>query len=136
MAATIDTERYCWAFETWTSFPRPHKRRGEEAVVRQVCARLRVHFPGIHPIETLCGAFWWMTGLAPSGPPDIEQVVAEGFDAVAVEKSCLLARLIYCGEPLRTRRCPLHQGRWSGIGLDPCPHGCNHGMQYTGWIAG
>lgn len=45
-----------------------------------------------------------------------------------ISKSSLLARLLYDGEELRTRECPEHKGRWSGIG--PCRHGC--GM--TGWI--
>ena len=45
-----------------------------------------------------------------------------------IKKSNLLARLLYAKEPLRTRRCPVHNGRWSGIG--DCEHGCDE----TGWI--
>ena len=50
-----------------------------------------------------------------------------------IGKSALLDRLLYCGEPLRTRACPEHKGRWSGIAFDEandCPHGC----QLTGWL--
>jgi hypothetical protein len=32
----------------------------------------------------------------------------------AMSKSNLLYRLIYLGEPLRTEKCPTHDGRWSG----------------------
>ena len=51
---------------------------------------------------------------------------------IAVQKSNLLARTIYGGEPVRTTPCPVHAGTWSGLEpLDaPCPHGCG----YTGWL--
>jgi hypothetical protein len=45
-----------------------------------------------------------------------------------ISKSSLLARILYGGERLRTRPCPEHQGKWSGIGS--CPYGCGD----TGWI--
>jgi hypothetical protein len=45
-----------------------------------------------------------------------------------ISKSNLLARLLYGGEKLRTKRCPIHDGVWSGIGE------CEHGCQLTGWI--
>lgn len=49
-----------------------------------------------------------------------------------ISKSNLLARLLYVGEKLRQRICPMHKGTWSGIefGDNVCPHGC----QLTGWI--
>jgi hypothetical protein len=40
--------------------------------------------------------------------------------AADAPKSCRLYRLIY-GEPLRTRRCHFHMGRWSGCSTEPCP---------------
>lgn len=51
---------------------------------------------------------------------------------LSIRKSNLLYRLIYCGEKLRTQKCPQHKGRWSGIefGDNVCPHGC----ELTGWI--
>jgi hypothetical protein len=52
--------------------------------------------------------------------------------ALSIEKSCLLDRLIYGGEPLRTERCPKHKGRWSGCVPDPCPI-CSYGSNVTGW---
>lgn len=45
-----------------------------------------------------------------------------------IEKSSLLDRMLYGGEGLRTRKCPEHDGKWSGI--DVCEHGCGS----TGWI--
>lgn len=52
------------------------------------------------------------------------------FMNLAIMKSCLLYRMIYFGEKLRTRQCSIHQGRWSGIHESPCPEGCD----YTGWL--
>jgi hypothetical protein len=51
---------------------------------------------------------------------------------MAIEKSNLLARLLYSGEKLRIKMCPEHKGVWSGIEWHDtkCPHGC----QLTGWI--
>lgn len=49
---------------------------------------------------------------------------------LAIDKSSLLDRLIYWGEPLRTRKCPKHQGHWSGL---PHPaNNCECGL--TGWL--
>lgn len=45
-----------------------------------------------------------------------------------ISKSNLLARILYGGEKLRTRPCPEHKGRWSGIMT--CPYGCGE----TGWL--
>lgn len=52
---------------------------------------------------------------------------------LAIDKSNLLARILYSGEKMRTQMCPEHKGRWSGIEWGPdnaCPHRC----QLTGWI--
>jgi hypothetical protein len=57
------------------------------------------------------------------------------FIELSIRKSCLLDRLIYGGDVLRTIPCPVHQGKWSGISTTPCPHcavgpcACN-----TGWL--
>lgn len=47
---------------------------------------------------------------------------------IDIAKSNLLARLIYGNEKLRTRECPIHKGKWSGI--MECPEGCD----MTGWL--
>ena len=57
------------------------------------------------------------------------------FIRLAIAKSCLLDRLIYGGETLRQKMCPIHQGHWSGCnitGKDPCE--CAHDSCITGWI--
>ena len=41
-----------------------------------------------------------------------------------IVKSCLLARLIYGGEELRTEPCPEHKGHWSGCVWEDLPCGC------------
>lgn len=54
----------------------------------------------------------------------------------AIVKSNLLDRLIYGQEKLRTRKCPLHKGKWSGISFDKkCPGLCDStNGNLTGWI--
>jgi hypothetical protein len=55
------------------------------------------------------------------------------FIDLAIRKSCLLDRLIYGGETLRTEVCPVHKGHWSGCSPAPCPI-CRHGVCITGWV--
>jgi hypothetical protein len=51
-----------------------------------------------------------------------------------IVKSNALWRLLYAGEELRKTPCPLHKGRWSGVGEDPgC--GCWSYGNITGWLA-
>jgi hypothetical protein len=58
------------------------------------------------------------------------------FMRLAITKSCLLDRLIYGGETLRTKLCPEHRGRWGGISSPACA--CDHGAsefgEHTGWL--
>ena len=61
---------------------------------------------------------------------------AEGTVRLAIEKSCLLNRLIYMGQKLRSEKCPIHKGRWSGYGHchnDPPCH-IAPGYDITGWL--
>jgi hypothetical protein len=54
-----------------------------------------------------------------------------------IRKSNLLSRLIYAGEPVRTKPCPVHKGRWSGCTLPEdtkCDGACMHGSNVTGWL--
>lgn len=51
---------------------------------------------------------------------------------LAIMKSCLLDRLIYGGEKLRTQKCPKHLGKWSGCSFASCE--CSHDSCLTGWI--
>lgn len=54
-----------------------------------------------------------------------------------ITRSNLLARLLYDGEPLRERPCPVHKGKWSGCtwptkSEDCCS--CMSGCNVTGWL--
>lgn len=51
----------------------------------------------------------------------------------AIRKSNLLFRLIYAGEELRTEKCPIHQGHWSGCKENACEL-CSCGYDVTGWL--
>lgn len=66
---------------------------------------------------------------------DDNHVTRSDFSTVrlAIEKSCLLDRLIYGGEKLRTEKCPIHKGTWSGCHWDPCEF-CHFGCNVTGWL--
>lgn len=57
---------------------------------------------------------------------------AVGHVFLQISKSNMLARVLYAGEKVRTKMCPEHKGKWSGIEWrdNQCPHGC----QLTGWI--
>lgn len=50
---------------------------------------------------------------------------------IDIRKSNLLYRLLYLREPLRTRRCPIHDGHWDGQAM---LRGCEHGCDGTGWL--
>lgn len=58
-----------------------------------------------------------------------------------IEKSNLLARMIYSGDGIRQKPCPVHKGVWSGCkwGNPECatedyPFGCHWGSNVTGWL--
>jgi len=51
-----------------------------------------------------------------------------------IQKSCLLDRLFFQTEGLRTVPCPEHKGRWSGCVWDDLPCGCQNGANVTGWL--
>lgn len=129
----IDVDDYVTAFRTWIAVAHDHARHRERdaeriarqrAIVDDACRWLSSQYDGRVPIETLCGA--------------LESWAEMRIDDVAllplVHKSCLLSRLIYAGEQLRTRKCPVHHGRWSGYLLEPCPARCNFGLNVTGWL--
>ena len=72
--------------------------------------------------EEFCKAFYtWAEACQTELPTDDEDTkqwrkdFADhwSFIALAVHKSCLLNRLIYGREPLRTEMCLVHKGKWS-----------------------
>jgi len=63
-----------------------------------------------------------------------ESAVALQRSELAIRKSNLLWRLIYCGEKLRIEKCPIHKGKWSGYGDCQNTPPCNYGWDMTGWL--
>ncbi len=116
---TIDLERYIAAFETWAHVADQGTRMMQN--IAKVGAYLRTRYRGEVDIETLCkdGGDWLRAQLL--AIPD-------------VGKSCLMGRMIYGGEDLRIRPCPIHGGSWSGCSPHSCPAGCNYGINLTGWL--
>ena len=108
-----------------------------EEEAKAMLAKLVEHYQQpVMPLKAYCGAMEaWRRAVAEASldDPDLKRL-AQTLDSafLAIRKSALLDRLIYGGEQVRTRKCPEHKGRWSGLEHPdrPCPHGC----QLTGWI--
>lgn len=130
MIESISVEKYCQAFEIWAEKALEAEiiSEDQQQTVIAGCKHLRDMFEGLQGlIETneLCKSLedWYK-----------KQSKGRGL-SLAVSKSCLLDRLIYGGEELRTKKCPEHDGHWSGCSfLAECPHGCSFGANLTGWI--
>ena len=126
----IKVKKYCASFALWAKVTceagiiTPE----EVTIVLNGCDFLLEKFPlseEEEEIQTLCDELekWAAKNRAPRGV------------MLAVWKSCLLDRLIYGGEELRTVPCPIHKGQWSRCHIELCPEGCNFGSSYTGWVA-
>ena len=124
----IEVAKYTAAFRTWISVARDSVADTDEAMAQRVAIVdagmrwLAARYRGTVATETLCDA---LDGWARERD-DIALLPR-------VNKSCLLARLIYGGEELRTRRCPIHDGHWAGVG-DACIAGCSYDANITGWL--
>ena len=99
MRTFIEVEEYCKAFETW-------KEIAAHCVdmnwVTTGIFHIRKTYSGVQPIQKLCDALRELMN-------DIGEFSDKNYDEVsalrlAVEKSCLLDRMIYAGEKLRTRK--------------------------------
>lgn len=76
--------------------------------------------PGADTNLTVIAAFWKEHG------PKVR---------LSAYKSALLARLLYANGVVRETPCPVHKGRWSGIGQVAC--GCHDECgNVTGWLPG
>lgn len=111
--------------------------------VREAHARLASHYgEEVLPVSKVCEALEeFVRALAENesnGPYDPETGAAirrHGLAAITfARKSNLLFRLLYLGQRRRMRKCPEHEGRWSGCQPEPCPHGCSVGSDVTGWL--
>ena len=113
-----------------------------EALLVQLSAHYR---QPVRPVGRYCAALrTWSSALTDRAartldPDDKKFAETVGFVFLQIEKSNLLARLIYGGESLRTVPCPTHQGRWSGcVWGEACACQSNQngtvGCNVTGWL--
>lgn len=102
------------------------------------------------PVKKVCeGIQMWLDAIReehggeecePGQRDEVLHRIAEAYGAIgfslsiAASKSNLLYRLLYLSQPIRTKKCPEHDGHWSGYGWEPCPHGCSVGYDLTGWL--
>jgi hypothetical protein len=98
----------------------------------------------VAPVSEYCRAIeQYMQALAQDGAGSpsgerLNEIARElKFTTAYFAKSNLLYRLLYLGQPLRTEKCPIHDGHWAGCPApdDYCPHGCTVAGNTTGWIS-
>lgn len=83
----------------------------------------------------------WQDAVAENKYGGVELSQAIGTTFMAIMKSNMLARLIYQGEQPRTKKCPVHDGHWSGCSFND-EHCCDcqmmengeYGSNVTGWL--
>lgn len=106
-----------------------------EAMLKQLSEHF--HEP-VMPVTRYCDALdTWANAVRAGGYGGNGGSLSDAISKVwlAIRKSNLLFRVLYLGQPLRTKKCPRHDGRWSGYGNgDPCPEGCSVGADITGWL--
>lgn len=121
---------YVEAFETWASVAK--LTDGQRAVLDYSLVHLRATFTDdtLRDTKDYCAAFESHLSERDEDPSGDARRLR-----LLITKSCLLDRLIHCGEALRAVPCPEHKGRWSGLHSKPCPHGCSIGCGCTtGWL--
>ena len=86
------------------------------------------------PVGKYCESLTqWLRIISQKEHPLVEARVANSI-LFNIKKSCLLKRMIYMGEDLRTVKCPIHNGEWSGCYAERCPAGCDTCGCACGWI--
>jgi hypothetical protein len=130
----------------------PHmKDEGEQPALSQddanrLLAVLSTHFKQpVKPVEEYCaGIMDWFRVIVRNNRDQVlrehDRGMTQGssyyqhLDRILVDmqKSNLLWRRIYLGEPLRTELCPMHHGHWEGS--TAIAVGCPYGCQGTGWL--
>lgn len=113
--------------------------------------QLSEHFrEPVMPVSKYCGALYeWQKALSQNdfgrehaygNPAGMSLAAMVGTVFAAISKSNLLARLIYGGERLRTKKCPVHDGHWSGCSFSDDVCDCQmmedgeYGSNVTGWL--
>lgn len=133
----LTVTEYTTAFETWATASKgaanPKITTPVEALLHDGIAHVRAAFPDDE--KRAPDAYCEVFAAFLSERTDDDRGEAASRLSLTIRKSCLLKRLIYGGEVLRTRKCPTHDGRWRGIFFDPCPHGCDLACGCaTGWL--
>lgn len=117
-----------------------------EQVADYTDALTRHHGERVAPVSDVCRAIGdFVFALVQNGTDGpFDQVVGAAIREhgptimTFAAKSALLGRLIYGGEKLRTKRCPVHDGKWSGCAWNlTCGCGDNadgSGGNVTGWL--
>ncbi len=135
----IPRPEYLAAFPTWLTAWRANLTDTDETTVavRRTLDRIEPvirsaidagGLPDEAPVEAFCAI---LRPRFPFSDPDARTAL------LAIEKSCLLDRLIYARQPLRTVKCPEHRGVWSGVEMPrhwPLTNACPHGCGLTGWL--
>lgn len=104
-----------------------------DAEAEAMLAQLREHYrQPVLPVGHYCKALETWAEVYLERFPSYREAFASV--RISIVKSNLLARLIYDGQKLRTRQCPIHKGTWSGCVPEPCEAGCSDGMNLTGWL--
>jgi hypothetical protein len=106
--------------------------------VTEMLSQLSEHFgERVAPVSQYCDGFYkYMHAVREEHKDDptwASQMRAFSGLRLTIDKSNLLARLIYGGEHLRTRKCPIHKGVWTGCELSAA-QACRKGCGLTGWI--
>jgi len=98
--------------------------------VKEMLSQLEAHFDEpVRPVSEYCEALeTWSRVVCKKYPAEAR---VHSSIRLSVKKSNLLARLIYDGEKLRTRECPIHKGEWNGQAM---LMGCEHKCDGTGWL--
>jgi hypothetical protein len=98
--------------------------------VKRMLSQLEEHFgEPVRPVSDYCNALETWSKVFCKKYPSEER--AHSSIRISIRKSNLLARLIYGGEKLRTRECPVHKGKWDGQAM---LMGCEHHCDGTGWL--
>ncbi len=122
--------------QSLTDFIAEQRATGMESVTLKDLEAWQTKVTPLMTVEHYCRQFaiWSNACRDESDGSPWAKSIAEAFETIhlAVYKSNLLFRLIYGGEKLRTEKCPIHQGRWSGCVPDPCPI-CAFDSDVTGW---
>jgi len=121
----------------------PVEKIRSKAEAEELLLRLQKFYgQPVMPLGRFCKAITtWMECIVQNNTdPELSKAGFHGRDyytflnemSTDIEKSNLLGRLLFAREPLRTKKCPIHKGHWSGeaMFLKPCPEKCGG----TGWL--